>query len=137
MTHEEAAAAGWEPAIGAVYGTATGRPQRFDLFGAFATEAERDEWLARFPKGAKVRAGTLGTGDPGARYPEPGYRVILPTITATVKLSADDVNRGVNETGLRRVRAILKIEGLRWKATFSNSYATREAFIAAIEEVRP
>jgi hypothetical protein len=121
----------WMPAVSATYSTRDGAPQSFDLFGAFATEAERDEWLARFPKSAKVRPGTLSTH--AGQYGQPGFvRLVLPTISATVKLTGDGVNRGVNETGLRRVRAILKVAGLRWRGSDSNAYGTRAEFEEAI-----
>lgn len=103
-----------------------------ELWGAFETEAERDAYHARFPKGANVKRGTLTTARGGSYL---NGSVAFPTVTARIKLSADKSNGGVNEAGLRRYRMILKADPeLPWRTPFTNSYPTREAFEAA--EVR-
>ena len=136
MTNEEQAAARWEPHLSATFSTRTGAPQSFGLMAAFATDEERDAFIARFPKSAKVRPGSLNTytGTPGQADYVGSIR--LPTATATATLTPDGVNKGANESGLRRVRTILRVApDLPWRATFGNSYPTRGAFLAAIEEV--
>lgn len=99
-------------------------PLFWKLFGVFATEEERDTFLARFPKSAGVKATTLGAADRS-----------YPAVRAQANLYADGVNKGINETGLKRYRTIVRIAPeLPWKTSFLNSYPTRAAFEAALPE---
>ena len=108
-----------------------GHPQQFEFNAELPTKADAAEFAAQFPKSAKVFAGLL--------YTENGTRGWA---SAQASLVSDGVNGGVNETGLRRYRTIVKtaerlgIEIL-WVARAGNAYATREAFEAAIgQEVK-
>ena len=68
----------------------------------FDTPQDAAAFAARFPKAAKLTAPSLNgytvVGRPG--HPERGM------IRVHVKLTADGVNGGVNETGLRRLATI-------------------------------
>jgi hypothetical protein len=111
----------FRPALEATM-SSDGRPQGWSLFGAFANAAERDAFIARFPKSAGIKATTLSTT--GA---------VFAAAAAQGNLRPNGVNDGINEAGLRRYRRIVEIAPeLPWKTTFSNSYSSRKAFEEAV-----
>lgn len=78
-----------------------------------------------FPKSCKVRAMTLGTfeGTPGT---DSYRRIEKAVVDFHVKLGADLVNGGYNETGIRRYRTLRKTiaaqgHSATWTKTFENS----------------
>lgn len=89
------------------------------------------EFVARFPKSAKLRATTLGTYDDAGNF-------TLGYVSHRINLRSDGVNGGVNETGIKRYRSILKAAekaGIRveFKGTgFLNSYPTQADLNAAL-----
>lgn len=87
-------------------------------FARVADKAEAERAAALFPKYLKVRGGTI-SGDPqnGTGY-----------VSFDVRFVADGVNKGANETGLKRLRAFLKVASWNYdSAAFSNS-ATQDQF---------
>ena len=112
----------FQPSLEATYGP-EGEPQRWNLYGVFETAEERDAFIARFPKSAGVRRSTLSSAEGS-----------FPAAAAQGNLWADGVNKGVNETGLKRYRTIARIAPeLPWKSTFLNAFPTRAAFEAALD----
>lgn len=86
-----------------------------------------------FAKSTKVRATTLTLG-PREQYAEVGY------LTFDASLVADGTNGGTNEAGLRRYRSLLRQltalgHDVEYVVTFANSYATLDAFEAALAAV--
>lgn len=107
--------------------TTPGKAAGCELSIEVETVEQARELAAQFPASTRVRAATLYTRDRGDRG----------IVRVCIGLSSNR-NRGeVNETGLRRYRAIVKraeqlgIE-VEWRAQFVNSYPTREAFELAV-----
>jgi hypothetical protein len=72
----------------------------FALGGYYATVEARDAAFVSIPKMCKARRSTLsGAGGAGGEQP---------IITMDVEFRSNGVNKGVNETGVKRVRAILR-----------------------------
>lgn len=103
----------------------------------YAAKAEADAFVAAtFPKSAKVRGTSLSTfeGKPGAD----DYRnFVCGLVIFDADLASNGVNGGINETGLRRYRAMRKAlaaAGIEteWAAGgYVSSYATEADFHAA------
>lgn len=92
----------------------------------FTTRAEADAIAAQLPKSLRVRA--MGYSNSPTYH---GY------IQFRADLETNNVNGGVNETGLKRYRSLRKHlarlgHATTWVATYANSYDTEEAFEAAI-----
>ena len=104
-----------------------GLPQSFDLSVHFDTDADRDAFIALFPKSAKITPTVCHYGE----------GVVKPIAVHRTGFTANGNNGGVNETGTKRVRNLLKtldksgVE-VEWTTPFRNSYATRADFEAAI-----
>ena len=74
-----------------------GQPTRVGAAVYFQTEADRAEFIASFPKWVKVAATvTYASGGP-----------MVPTAMINVGLVSNDVNKGVNESGIKRARRFL------------------------------
>lgn len=106
-----------------------GRPASYAFHLEAANVEEARELAARFPKSCGMKAGTLWTAE-GAR----GW------VSCQATLQADGVNRGVNETGLRRYRAVLAAaERLGLTVAYvpqaGHAYASRADFEAAVAAV--
>lgn len=109
------------------YRVPVGSPQAF-LFEALVPTVEvAESWRDRFPKGCKTRAIVITMED----------RSVKGLVRMDARLVPDGVNAGVNETGVKRYRAIVKAAAklgveIEYVANAGNSYPTREAFEAAI-----
>lgn len=91
-------------------------PRSWEVSIYFATEAERDEFLAKFPKSVKARATSLSTYLRDGTYTP----FVIPGVHAYGKVAADGVNGGVNETGNKRYLAAKKVvdaSGLAYRFT--------------------
>lgn len=105
----------------------TGNVQHFDFNTETDTPESAAALVALFPKSAKLTAG---------RIMQNGGR-IGGFIRGSGKLATDGVNGGVNETAIRRYRAVVRAAAklgieIRWTArNYSNAYISREAFEAA------
>lgn len=93
-----------------------------------ATLAEAEADLALLPKGANFRLHTLGS----SFGPDANFRV-----DARTSLRSTKVTGGVNETGLKRVRATFRAADkqgiiLDFGYRCSNAYQTRAAFEAGL-----
>lgn len=98
---------------------------QYQLRASFATAEERDAWIAEQPKSHKWYSSTCDMMDGTRRY----------DAVADGYLTANGVNGGVNETAVRRYRAIAKRHALQWKFnanSTSNAYPTQAAFEAAL-----
>lgn len=108
------------------------RPQGFAAYGPErATEAEALADLDFFPKSAKFtmdRVTFVREGRHGFYY----------QIQTQANLAADGVNKGVNETGVKRYRTVVRnaeCMGIVWQGSevvYPNSYLSREEFEAAL-----
>lgn len=69
-----------------------------------------------------------------AKFPKyVGVKVATNSLWFEVFFTADGVNKGKNETGVKRVRKFLEIAGpLDWKCNALNGYKTLDEFLAAI-----
>ena len=72
----------------------------------FETETERDAFVALFPKYVRVHASTCSTYDvKDSQYAS--YQI--PIAVCSVAWHADNVNKGKNEQGQKRIRAFARI----------------------------
>lgn len=100
-------------------GTVNNDGVRLSFDAYFTTTTEAAEVAATFPKGCKVRVSTLsGVG--------PDRAITLAFITTDVALISNGSTGEVNETGVRRLRQIIKAidaKGLTvdWRRTCSNA----------------
>lgn len=73
---------------------------------------------------------------PSQRYAIPKFvkiKVATNSLWFDVHFNADGVNKGANETGIKRLRKFLEIAGsLNWKTQALNSYETLDAFLASL-----
>lgn len=104
-------------------------PQSFAARGPQrATREEAEADLDYFPKSAKFGV-TRVTRGPGDAYFQ---------IQTRANLAANGVNGGVNETGVKRYRTVVRNAeclGIVWQGdeyVYVNSYLTREEFEAAL-----
>jgi hypothetical protein len=110
-----------------------GVPQSFHLFATFETPAQGREFVARLPKSIKAKAPSLSSWDR-----ETGETLLLGFVTIDAWLTSNGVNKGRNETGIRRyhaaVKALTKLGAtiVYRNKVYTNSYPTREQFEAAI-----
>jgi len=79
--------------------TATATEFGFDAGITFSTQEQLDTFIALFPKSTKVVATRLTTLD-GATSPH---------ATFGIRLVADNVNGGTNETGLKRLHKFVAV----------------------------
>ena len=97
----------------------------------FATEADRDEILALFPKSLRVKATDLSTWDR-----DTNESVVLPGFIFSVNLTSTGTTGTVNETGIRRLTKFRQIAAstgrLVYRAGYVNSYPSPDAFDAAV-----
>jgi hypothetical protein len=108
------------------------RPQDYTLRSPdFATREEAEAWAAQFPKAVRFYVTTLSYSD--------GRAMTYHARTGSVRLTADAVNGGVNETGVRRYRSAIRTAAkLGLDVVFPaggnvvNAYTDRAAFEAAI-----
>lgn len=110
----------------ASFDTYTNEPQTFTFSAELSTVESGREYAAQFPKSTKLFATSLSTADG-----------IKGWVVSRSYLTSDKVNGGVNEAALRRYQAILKAAAklgiqIEYARSYSNSYATREEFEAAI-----
>lgn len=97
------------------------RPMFFDAAMPCVDRDEAEKVVAQFPKyvNMKIRR-YLGA---------PGFDHI---VVIRINFTADGVNDGKNETGLKRLNKFLEIAGnLKWKSQSVNTYETLEDFINA------
>lgn len=97
----------------------------------FPTADERDAYLALFPKSSGVKATRIGCRD------ENGNSVEYPGVRFSAKISADGVNGGVNETGIKRFRQVIRTVARHdLPATLDHMYNNQDPaeFFALIEE---
>ena len=91
-------------------------PMSFTCYAKFDTREEGAEFIARFPKYVGIKQFRDGNG-----------------FHFRVTLSADEVNKGVNEAGIKRIRKFIELAGdLGWENPYRNGYNTVEEFLAAI-----
>lgn len=91
----------------------------------FNTDAERDAYLAKFPKWVGVKATTLS-------YPVDGVYRTDPAISFRADFYEKQDNPK-NENGAKRVRRFLDLAGeVVYNKCYSNSYDTLEQAIAAL-----
>ncbi len=118
------------------WGTVDSPPQRIEAklaYQDFDLMDDRDaaiklsrEIADQFPKSLKVKPSLLHTTG--------GYK---PFVQLVANLTANGVNGGINETGLRRYRSFRKnaeklgIE-IEWAPAFRNSYPTEQQFERAV-----
>jgi hypothetical protein len=108
-------------------------------FGDLTREQAREiaqAFAAHFPKSAGVRATSLGGADydwdeHGKIVSGSGRNWVSAYLTFRVQLRADGVNKGVNETGVKRYRALRRhAERLgytvEWTTPFANSLTEDE-----------
>lgn len=115
--------------LSATYVTSQGKqyPASIYVSAALPTRQDADALVARFPKSVKLYAADLN-GDP----------LNTARVRATIDLLGTTANGGVNETGLKRYRSILKSAAklgitVDFKAHgCAPSYPTQEALEAAI-----
>ena len=69
-----------------------------DIRAYFTTEELAQQYAAKFPKSLKMRA-----------YRVSGSEGDFGGVGVNIKLSSDDVNKGINETGVARLRRIQKL----------------------------
>lgn len=89
----------------------TGTTYGVSMYAVFSEEAQRDAFVALFPKFVGVRPSRLwahvgyleGADWRGADSQE------FPTATFRLKALPDGVNGGVNETGVKRLRRLLQV----------------------------
>lgn len=93
--------------VSAAHDFHTGVPSHVDFYAIFRSDADRDAFLARFPKSYGLRASTLSSSDGPNSTPDRRW-VTYPLVTGHARLLADKVNGGVNETGLARVRKVIE-----------------------------
>lgn len=115
------------------------RPTRVELRSAnYPTREDAEAFVALFPKSTKFRITFCDTPVTPGVY-DGAHTRTWSAVSATV-LAADDVNGGINETGVKRYRSTIAraakagvaVEwGFGGRAAF-NAYPTREAFDAAI-----
>jgi hypothetical protein len=103
-----------------------------DAMTVFATVEERDAFIALFPKSVKVVASTLSGYDM-----ETSSSWSAPIAAWGVRIDADGVNGGVNETGIKRINkfmAVAKASGMNmtWSMNYQNSI-TEDQFFAIIK----
>ena len=108
----------------------TGEPTLYKFSAEVPTVEDARAFAALFPKSHKVHGTSLTT------YAE-GGSVVTGLVNHESYISPNKANGGVNETAVKRYRAIVKklaalgVEIVYSKA-YLNSYETREAFEAAI-----
>lgn len=109
-------------------------PQGFEFTSpAFDTEAERDAWASQFPKGCNLKPQTVSSFTTAPYTTFTYYRS-----AAHANLAANKANGGVNESGVKRLKAILRacdklgIE-VTYVTPFTNSFADLDAALAAID----
>lgn len=102
-------------------------PQCLSLYARFETVEQAQAAAALFPKSCRVRVSTLsGCGADRS--------ITLHTIGVDIWLNADGVNKGVNETGIKRYRSIMRAIGkagldIVWLGEmYGNSIATQDEF---------
>lgn len=94
----------------------------------FDAKSDAEAFLAMFPKSARLRIVSTGMLDGSTKWSARGE----------AKLSADAVNGGANETGVKRYRSMVKnaaklnIPVVFVTSTAINAYASLEEFDAAI-----
>jgi len=76
------------------------RPFYFEAIAEFDTQDAAQAFAARFPKGVKMEAKPLFRYDVNAAATRQGI------VTVRIKLGADKANGGVNEAGLKRIKAL-------------------------------
>lgn len=93
----------------------------------FETQEEAEAFVARFPKYAKVKVVFLSSYS-GSLDEGNSQRHVHYTGRAQGTLKADGVNKGRNETGIKRLRAIQKVMGtdLVYRMPYGNSYTPEQ-----------
>lgn len=110
-----------------------GLPQLAFAGAEVETVEQAREIIAQFPKYLKLHASTLTKIDTDTfETSECGY------INVRIQLLPDDVNGGVNETGIKRFLKLLeKLDRLghttEWKAGYGNSYDSLDEFLHALD----
>ena len=74
-----------------------------DIKAYFTTEELAQQYAAKFPKSLKMRAYRVNG------YDHSGNSIDFGGVGVHIKLCSDDVNKGVNETGVARLRRIQKL----------------------------
>jgi len=93
----------------------------------FGSRASAERAASQFPKFVKVRPTNITVVERDGRIWE-DYGLDF-----TARFEGDDVNKGKNETGLKRLRALLKIVAWEYDATAFGNSATPEQFARFIE----
>lgn len=109
--------------------------QNIRLDARFETREQAEAAAALFPKACRIKVYALGTY---TGLGTPDYRTFtLYTIHTDIRLNADRVNGGKNETGIKRYRSIMRAAeraglAVEWLSFSGNSYATQADFEAAL-----
>jgi hypothetical protein len=120
-----------------VYGTYHKHPEQPQgISASFVTKTpeEAKEIASQFSKSAKVRGTTLSTYS----RENPDQSLTRGTVHFQANLSPSGVNRGINETGLKRYRSFRKTaeklgHPVEWHGpTFSNAYKNEDDFEQAL-----
>jgi hypothetical protein len=108
---------------GVVYDLFPQHPRSFDLYAEFETAEQRDAFIAAFPKYCGVVANRGG---------------VMARLKSRITFSEDEVNKGVNETGIKRLRKIVEV-ARQLGHSFDhnglpaiNSYANIDEMLAAL-----
>lgn len=91
------------------------QPRSFAVTAKFETAEEAAAFVARFPKFV-------------------GLKLSRNVAHMSVALSDNNVNKGKNEAGIKRIRKFLELAGtVTWRGQFAiNAYATQSAFESAL-----
>lgn len=94
-------------------------PSSAQGFAWFTSDAERDEYLSRFPKSVNVKPTSLSTdqlGDPRGRYPAITFRVGLEPTAGNER----------NEVGVKRLLQFLNLADATYTKLGGNAYDSLE-----------
>lgn len=110
--------------------TNPGAPQSYEFTAVLPSRNDAVAFAAQFPKSAKMFGGTLSCYDNGRSYVQ-GYA------SSHGNLVSNGVNGGVNESALRRYKAIVAAAAklgveIQYEVNALNSYPTRESFEKAV-----
>jgi hypothetical protein len=110
------------------YDKIAGIPMGYEFNAELPTVEDAKAFVAQFPKSAKMFAVAIS-----------GVTGIRGWVAAHGNLVSNDVNHGINETGLKRYRTILKAASklgieIEYKKDSANSYSSRETFEQAINQ---
>lgn len=100
--------------------TIDGSVHAVDITTETETSAGAKAIAALFPKWLKVKGGGLSYLD------ENGHPAIRGYVLCRIYFGSDGVNKGKNETGLKRFKALLKRIEWKYKQKFCGNFATED-----------